>query len=160
MQPEIVQLGGFEVIGIAVRTNNAAEAGPAGAIPLLWQRFTTGNALAALPGKLDPGIYAVYTDYTSDANGEYTLVLGAKVKPGTRPPDGMVTKTVPAGRYAVFTSERGAVAKVVVETWLRIWGHYQSPGNGQRAYRADFELYDQRAADPNSAQVDIYIGVK
>lgn len=72
----------------------------------------------------------------------------------------MVMNTVPAGRYAVFNSDRGPVAKVVVETWLRIWSYYQLPANGQRAYRADFELYDDRAADPNNAQVDIYIGVK
>ena len=72
----------------------------------------------------------------------------------------MVSKSVPAGRYAVFTSERGPVAKVVVETWMQIWSYYESSANGERAYRADFELYDQRAADPHSAQVDIYIGVK
>jgi predicted transcriptional regulator YdeE len=101
-----------------------------------------------------------YTDYASDANGDYTLVLGAQVRPGTQAPAGMIAQAVPAGQYAVFTSERGPVAKVVVETWMRIWAYYQLPANGHRAYRADFEVYDERAADPNNAQVDIYIGLK
>jgi len=72
----------------------------------------------------------------------------------------MVVKTVPAGHYAVFTSPRGPAAKVVPQTWQQIWTYFQSPQNGQRAYQADFEVYDQRAADPNNVQVDIYVGVK
>jgi predicted transcriptional regulator YdeE len=162
MQPEVIQLEGFEVVGIATRTNNAKESGPDGAIPRLWQRVMQEHFLDSIPGKLDQSIYAVYTGYASDANGDYTLVIGAKVRPSPDRliPRGMVMKTVPAGRYAVFTSERGPVAQVVVETWKKIWAYYQSSDHGARAYRADFELYDQRAADPANAQVDIYIGVK
>ncbi len=161
MHPKIVQLDEFEVVGIAARTNNAKEAGPDGAIPKLWQRLMQEHVLDHIPNKTDPDIYAVYTDYASDANGDYTLVLGAKVwhSSDSLIPKGMVLKEVPGGRYAVFTSERGPVAKVVVETWMGIWSHYQSPANGRRAYRADFEVYDERAADPHNAQVDIYIGL-
>ena len=155
-----MQLDAFEVMGIAVRTNNAKEASADGAIPKLWQRAMREQALNAVPDPADHNIYAVYTDYASDANGDYTLVLGKKVAPGTKIQDGFVVKTVPAARYAVFTSDRGPVAKVVVETWKQIWSYYQSPTNSQRAYRADFELYDQRAVDPSNAQVDVYIGLK
>jgi predicted transcriptional regulator YdeE len=160
VNPRIVQLDAFELMGIAVRTNNAKEASADGAIPKLWQRVMQEHALNTVPDPVDQSIYAVYTDYASDANGDYTLLLGKKVRSGLKSSDGLVGKTVPAGRYAVFTSGRGPVAKVVVETWKQIWSYYQSPVNGQRAYRADFELYDQRAVDPNNAQVDIYIGVK
>ncbi|MGB7554301.1 MAG: GyrI-like domain-containing protein [Candidatus Korobacteraceae bacterium] len=162
MHPKIVQLDGFEVVGIAVRTNNAKEAEPDGAIPKLWQRFMQEHVLDRISHKTNPDIYAVYTDYASDANGDYTLVLGAKVGTAgnSQVPSGMVKKEIPAGQYAVFTSERGPVAKVVLERWQRIWSYYESPANGQRAYRADFEVYDQRAADPADAQVDIYIGAK
>jgi len=27
-------------------------------------------------------------------------------------------------------------------------------------YRADFEIYDQRAMDPQNLQMDVYIGIK
>jgi len=162
VKPNVVELDAFEVMGVEVRTNNAKEAGATSVIPKLWQRVIQEHVLDVVPNRIGQTIYAVYTDYASDANGDYTLVLGAKFKPaaGTPIPTGMVVKTVPAGRYAVFTSERGSVAKVVVETWKQIWSYFQSPASGQRAYRSDFELYDQRAADPTNAQVDIYIGVK
>lgn len=162
VNPKIVQLDGFEVVGIAVRTNNAKEAGPDGAIPKLWQRLMQEHVPDHIPNKAGPHLYAVYTDYASDANGDYTLVLGAKVGAAgdSKIPNGMVMSKIPAGQYAVFTSERGPVGKVVVETWKRIWSYYESPANGQRAYRADFEVYDQRAADPANAQVDIYVGVR
>ena len=162
MHPKIVQLDAFEVMGIAARTNNAKESVENGAIPELWQHVMQEHVLDRLPNKTDPDLYAVYTDYASDANGDYTLVLSAKVSNASDSliPSGMVRKKVPAGEYAVFTSERGPVAKVVVETWKRIWAYYQSSANAERAYRADFELYDERASDPNNAQVDIYIALK
>jgi predicted transcriptional regulator YdeE len=162
VKPKVVELDAFEVMGIEVRTNNAKEAGADGLIPKLWQRVIQEHALDTVPDRIGQTIYAVYTDYASDANGDYTLLLGTKIRPAAERlfPKGMVVKTIPAGRYLVFTSDRGPVAKVVVETWKQIWSYFQSPAKGQRAYRADFELYDQRAADPSNPQVDIYVGVK
>ena len=160
--PRIVYQQGFQVVGIEASTNNAKEAGPDAIIGKLWQQFLSQNLLTKIPDRVDQSIIAVYTDYATDWRGQYTFILGAKVRPVPNPviPEGMVVKTVRAGKYAVFTSERGPVAKVVVETWKQIWAYYQNPANGQRAYQADFEMYDQRAADPNNAQVDIYVGVK
>ena len=162
VKPRIVEQEQFQVVGIEVSTNNAKEAGPDAIIGKQWQQFLSQGLLQQIPDRADQNIIALYTDYASDANGQYTFILGARVRPAPNPmiPSGMVVKTVPAGKYTVFTSERGPVAKVVVETWKQIWSYYQSPANGQRAYRADFELYDQRAADPKNAQVDIYIGIK
>src|SRR5271167_3137777 len=162
LTPRIVNQTSFQVVGITASTNNDKESGPDAIIGKLWQRFLSEGLLNQIPDKVDRSIIAVYTDYATDANGQYTFVLGAKVRPVPNHtlPEGMIIKTVPASRYAVFTSGRGPVEKVVVQTWKQIWSYYQSPVNGQRAYRADFELYDQRAADPNNAQVDIYIGLK
>jgi len=162
LTPRIVNQESFQVVGITASTNNQKESGPDAIIGKLWQQFLGGGLLNRIPDRVDQSIIAVYTDYATDANGQYTFVLGAKVKPIPTPtlPVGMVVKLVPAGRYAVFTSERGPVAKVVIETWKQVLSYYKSPANGQRAYHADFEVYDQRAADPNNAQVDIYIGLK
>jgi len=162
VKPRIVDMESFEVMGIEVRTNNAKEAGADGVIGKQWNRFMQEELTNRIPNRMDENVVAVYTDYASDANGDYSFVLGAKFRsaPETLVPKGMVVKTIPGGRYAVFTSERGPVAKVVVETWKQIWSYYQLPANGHRAYRADFEVYDQRAADPSNAQVEIYIGIK
>jgi len=152
---ETTNLDEFTVVGISARTNNAREASADGIIGRQWQRFMQDGVLTQIEGKADQRILAVYTDYASDKDGEYLFLLGAKVKPDSPVPTGMSLAKIPAGRYAVFTSERGPVSKVVPETWKRIWAAPIS-----RAYRADFELYDQRAADPANAQVTIYIGLK
>ncbi len=116
--------------------------------------------LDRIPSKADTNTLAVYTDYESDRNGEYTFLIGARVSSAAKIPAGMVTVKIPAGRFAVFTSEKGFVGKVVPEIWTRIWAIPKSEPGGDRSYRADYELYDQRAADPQNAQVDIYVGIK
>ena len=100
----------FSVIGIATRTTNARESGPNGVIPQQWQKFFQEGVLDTIPDKIGSDIYAVYTDYASDHNGEYTFVIGAMVKQGTAPASGMVAETIPGGQYAVVTSDKGAVA--------------------------------------------------
>jgi len=152
---ETVSLDGFEVIGIAARTDNARETTARGIIGKQWQRFMQEGVLAQIDGKADSRILAVYTDYAGDKDGEYTFLLGAKVAPDSPIRTGMSSRRISAGRYAVFTSERGPVTKVVPETWGRIWA---APLD--RAYRADFEVYDECATDPQNAQVAIYVGLK
>ena len=116
--------------------------------------------LGKIANKVNSNILAVYIDYESDANGAYTFMIGARVSSAKDVPLGMVAKKVPAGRYAVFISEKGFVGEVVPQTWGRIWAIPKSSTGGNRPYRADFEVYDQRAADPQNAEVDIYVGIK
>jgi predicted transcriptional regulator YdeE len=116
--------------------------------------------LAKIPNKSDQNIVAVYTDYASDHNGEYTFVLGARVKADDAVPAGMVAKKISGGKFAVFTSEKGAAAKVVPETWMKINSLPHSAVGGDRVYGADYEIYDERAADPANSQMDVYVGIK
>ena len=160
MNPQVVSQAEFTVVGIAARTSNAREATAAGVIGKQWGRFMKEGILATIPNKVDSAIVAVYTDYASDKDGEYTYLLGARVKSDHDIPDGMVARRVPAGRYAVFTSEKGPAARVVAETWKRIWSAPKSAPGGNRAFKADFEVYDERAADPQNMQVDVYVGIK
>jgi predicted transcriptional regulator YdeE len=160
MKPRIVNEAQFRIIGSSVRTSNAQEMAGAGHIARLWKRFVAENLLAQIPDKLDGAILAVYTDYANDQDGEYTLIVGARVKGEAKPPQGMVVKNVPVGRYAMFTSGKGPVEKIVFETWQRIWSTARPEMGGDRAYVADFEVYDQRAANPRDAQVDVYVGIR
>ena len=160
MNPKIVEHGAFTVVGIAVRTSNAKEMTAEGVIGKQWGRLMGEGLLEKIPNKADQNIVAVYTEYASDHNGEYTYVLGAKVTSGGDVPAGMVAKKVPAGRYAVFTSEKGPAAKAVPEAWMKINSLPKSAAGGDRVYRADFEIYDERARDPQNSVVDIYIGIK
>lgn len=158
--PKMENQEAFTVVGIAARTNNAKEAGPDGIIGKQWGRFFGEGVAAKIPNRADENIVAVYTDYASDVNGDYTFLIGARVTNAESLPEGLVAKTVPAGRYTVFTSERGPVQKVVVDTWKKVWATPKRELGGDRAYKADFELYGQRAQDPADAVMEIHIGIK
>lgn len=161
MPPKIVEEKEFSLIGIAARTNNAKEMTDGGVIPAQWNKFFSEGVLAKIPNKVDTNIYAVYTDYASDRNGDYTYFIGTKVSDATTVPTGMVMKTVSAGKYAVVTSTKGPVQKVVPLAWRQVWTlDDNSQLGGTRSYKADFEVYDQRSRDPRDSQVDLYIGIK
>jgi predicted transcriptional regulator YdeE len=160
LNPRAVQQEGFAVVGIAVRTSNAEQMTEARPIGKQWERLFKEGVLAAIPNKADGNILALYSEYASDKDGEYTYLLGARVTKVENAPAGMVVKNVPAGRYAVFTSERGPVQKVVVEMWRRVWETPKSALGGDRAYKTDFELYDQRAKNPADSVVDLYLAVR
>lgn len=158
--PRVVQQEGFTMVGIAVRTSNAEQITPERPIGKQWERLFKEGVLAAIPNKADANIVALYTEYASDKDGEYTYVLGARVTKVESLPAAMVAKNVPAGRYAVFTSERGTVQKVVVEMWQRVWATPKSALGGDRTYKSDYEVYDQRAQNPADAVVDLYVAVR
>jgi predicted transcriptional regulator YdeE len=81
------------------------------------------------------------------------------VREGTAAPAGMVAKTLPGGRFAVLTSDRGPLPKVVPGVWQKVW-KLEDEKKIQRSYKADFEIYDTRAQDPQNAQMDLYAGMK
>jgi predicted transcriptional regulator YdeE len=43
----------------------------------------------------------------------------------------------------------------VADKWKELWGADMS-----RAYKADFEIYDEKSRDWKNAEVDIFISVK
>jgi len=159
--PKKVHQDGFSVVGIEVRTSNAKEMTGEGAIPKQWQKFFQDGIQQKIPDKVDRTIYAVYSDYASDRNGEYSFLIGVKVNPNATAPAGMVLKKIPSGEYAVITSDQGPVGKVVPAAWQQIWSlEDKHQLGGTRAYHADFEVHDQRSIDPQSSQVDVCVGLK
>ena len=160
MNPKIVEKDGFTVIGISARTSNAKEVTDEGVIGKMWARLFQEGVLAKIPNKADQTIVAVYTDYASDHNGEYTYVLGARVTSDADVPAGMIAQKIPTQKYAVFTSEKGPAPKVVPQVWMKINSLPRTAVGGDRGYKADFEVYDERAADPENLQVDAYVGIK
>ena len=161
VNPKVMQQQeSFTVVGIAARTTNAKEMTADGVIGKFWARLYQEGLIAKIPNKADGNIVAVYTDYASDHNGEYTYVLGARVKTVGELPAGMVAKTVPVGKYAVFTSEQGRAYQVVPQIWQKINSLLKTTTGGDRVYRADFEVYDERARDPQNTVVDVYVGIR
>jgi CubicO group peptidase (beta-lactamase class C family)/predicted transcriptional regulator YdeE len=159
-EAKVVEQPGFTVVGIAARTINAREMTADGVIGKQWARLMQDGVLTKIPNKADQSIVAVYTDYASDHNGEYTYLLGARVTSDGDVPAGMVAKKIPGGRFAVFTSEKGPAPTVVPETWMKINSLPKSATGGDRVYQADYEVYDERAMDPHNLQVDVYVGIR
>jgi CubicO group peptidase (beta-lactamase class C family)/predicted transcriptional regulator YdeE len=160
MNPKVLNEGGFTVVGIAARTSNAKEMTSEGLIGKQWARIFQESVIEKIPNRTDDNIVAVYTDYAGDHNGEYTYLLGARVSSDGNVPAGMVAKKIPGGKFAVFTSEKGPAVKVVPATWIKIDSLPKTVVGGDRLYRADYEIYDERARDPENLQVDVYVGIK
>ncbi|KWX80408.1 transcriptional regulator [Paenibacillus riograndensis] len=148
------------ITGVAVRTTNAEEAGPEGRLPKLWETYFQSNLLSAAGGENPHFIYAVYTDYESDANGAYTVVIGHESSAERVPDDkNHVVVAVPGSKYRVFTTKKGPVYEVVAQAWREIWAYF-GESTEKRAYTGDFELYDARDFDPANTELQIYIAIK
>ncbi|WP_432777052.1 GyrI-like domain-containing protein [Brevibacillus gelatini] len=161
MNPTIVRLGEMRVAGLQIRTTNEAERGANGKIGPLWHRYYEQGYLERTPGKKQPGVvYGVYSDYESDEQGEFSLLVGVEVEAGAQLPAELTVKTIPAATYAVFTTRVGPIVEVIQEAWAHIWAWSRESGV-KRTFVADFERYDSvSCADPNQAQVKIYIGIE
>lgn len=162
MKHSFIELPERKLVGITARTDNAAEMNTnTSKIGSTMHRFFTENISAKILHKKYPGkVMAVYTNYESDANGKYTYVIGEEVTSFEGIAEGLETITIPAQRYAKFTSNKGGIPQVIIELWQQIWQMSSANLGGERAYIADFEVYDERSQDPQNAIIDIYIGVK
>jgi len=141
----------LRIAGITARTTNSREYNPATAsLPALWGRFYSAKPTSSNPARKNDGVYSVYTEYESDVNGAYTVVIGRE----RSDPTAEKVVTVPAGRYLEFTST-GAMPAAVVNGWKQVWSYFAELKAPKRSYTTDFEYYDP--SDPST--VKIYIAV-
>lgn len=141
MIPILVNIDGFNISGLQVRTSNRNEFNPATAkLPDLWQRF-----FAEAP---DLPMFGVYSDYESNTEGLYTVTAGGKVDHSSNN-----TLKVLSGDYLVFEGQ-GSMPHAVVETWQRVWHYFEGKNKFQRCFKTDFEMYK------GNEEIAIYIGVQ
>ncbi|MCH7638027.1 MAG: effector binding domain-containing protein [Bacteroidetes bacterium] len=151
--PKLVNLPAFDVAGTSVRTSNVAEQNPATAqIGDNWQRFFADGHHERIP-KASDKLLGVYTDYESDHEGPYSQIVGCETTTVDDLADGLVAVRIPEQDYLVFRVE-GEMPMAVIEAWGRIMAHFTGAGDYERAYTADFELYQ------NESTVDIHIAVR
>ncbi|MEM1219296.1 MAG: effector binding domain-containing protein, partial [Bacteroidota bacterium] len=70
-------------------------------------------------------------------------------------PEGMQGYEFAGGEYAKWTATGNINQGMVAQTWGQIWSM-----DLDRKYIADFEVYDERARNPEAAEVDIYVGIQ
>lgn len=162
MQKSAVTKPTIKLIGLTTRTSNQQEQNPATAkIGALVQQYFSQGIANKILDRTTPGVtYSVYTDYESDHHGEYTYFIGEEVSSVNDIPTGLQLITIPQSQYQRFTTQAGPMPTVVIQAWQNIWQMSPQDLGGQRRYIADFEIYDERATDPNKSVVDIYIGIQ
>jgi predicted transcriptional regulator YdeE len=144
-----------KIIGVETRTSNSVEANPQTAkIPALWQKFF--QVEEKIPNRKNADtMLGTYTNYESDHNGEYSLIVSSEVSSLDDIPNKMVGIAIPTARYLVFTAE-GQMPAALIETWAQIWQYFSANPEYQRAYTTDFELHDKN----NESRAEVYIAVK
>ncbi len=148
------------LIGIKTRTNNQNEMNSETAKigPTVGQYFSQ-QLSSKIHNRTSPGkTYSVYTDYASDMSGDYTYFMGEAVDSVDNIPEGLTVIKIPAQKYVKLTNGPGPMPGVCIELWQQIWS--SETLSSQRAYIADFEIYDERAIDPHNTTLDIYIGTQ
>ena len=162
MQKTIVKLPEIRLVGLRTRTNNQDE--------LDLNKAKIGGVIAnyfsnQIPDKI-PNLltkeqtYSVYSNFESDFHGCYDYFYGGWVASFDNILPDLATLIIPPQTYVKFTTDKGVMPKIVIDGWMKIWQMSSEELGGIRSYIADFEIFDQRASDPQNAVVDIYIGIK
>jgi predicted transcriptional regulator YdeE len=152
MQIQKIEL--FKVIGIKIRTTNK-DGQSAKDIGSLWAKFLSENIADKIPNKIDSSILSIYTNYQGDYTQPYDTILGCKVSSLNEIPKEMIGQEFNGGEYVKYVSKGSLNKGIVYQTWDKIW-----KSDLNRAYTADFEVYGERAQNPENAEVDIFVAVK
>lgn len=130
MECSIKEWPAFTVVGLFYRGKNDQ-----GQIPSLWGEL---NARAhTIPHR--PGAAFGVIDNFDMEQGIFDYVAGFEAAPGAENsvPDGMVLKTVPAQRYAVFDTTLAEL----MPTIGRIYNEWMPTSGFRRTSGAEFEFY-------------------
>ena len=114
IEPRIEELGALTVVGLSRRQNLTN----AQAIPGQWQQFMT--RYEEIENKAEPIPVSVTTDM--DGDGNFSYLTGVIVSSAGSPPKGLVTQSVPAQTYAVFT--HSTHVSEIPKTYAAIWDQW------------------------------------
>jgi predicted transcriptional regulator YdeE len=152
----------IKLVGLHVRTNNKAEMDPLTAkISPCVQQYFHQQWAEKIPHRTHPGrTFCAYTNYESDYTGDYTFYIGEEVNSLEDIPEGLESHIIPPQTYINFITQPGPMPTVLINAWQDIWKMSSENLSGERSYHTDFEVYDERASDPQNTILDIYIGIK
>lgn len=163
MQRKIVERPEIKLVGITVRTNNKLEFNKLdGRIFPCVIRYFHEKLFDKIPNRSKKGTtFCAYSDYESDHTGDYTYLIGEEVSSFDKNlPQDFQKLVIPKQKYVVFTTSPAPMPDVLTNAWKEILSMSPKELGGQRNYKADFELYDERAADHQNIVLDLFIGVK
>lgn len=149
MKSEVKNIKEFKAVGITYFGNNAN-----GEISKMWQVFN--NRYNEIGNKSKSMLCYGVCDDMPDGEGRFHYTACAEVDSFANIPEGMETKFVPSGKYAVYTftgslDELGEFYNSIFTKWMPEEGY-------EMDFRPQFELYDARYMD--NGEFDIYMPIK
>ncbi|UCG30984.1 MAG: AraC family transcriptional regulator [candidate division WOR-3 bacterium] len=153
MEPKIIELPQFFVIGVVVYGNSDS-----GLFPKAWDIYMKLQKKLTLK---NPGVgYGVefYTEEFLKEKKFYYMACG-EVHDLKDIPANMVGKVIPANSYAVFTSKGGV--NELSKTFQYVYHEWLPKAKYEIADPYDFELYDERfkGMDNPATEIDIHIPI-
>jgi len=148
----IIKLSDFKLIGLRLDKKTTNSGGQSNIdCGNLWQKFEKGDFAGRISNKIGDEIYAVYFDYERDHTKLFSYFIGCRVKINSEPALDMDTLTIPEQSYTKFIA-KGKMPDCISNSWKDIWD-----SKIKRAYKYDFEVYDERSKDWDNAIVDIFV---
>ncbi len=129
----------------------------------MLQKYFGTQSPEKIPNRSTPGTtYCIYTNYESDYTGEYDYFVGEVVNSFEKTPEGFSQLTIPSQHYVKITDGPGKMPEICIQAWQeQVWAMETVPAalGGKRNYLADFEVYDERATNPQKTILDIYVRI-
>ncbi len=149
MQGKIVSVDEFKAVGMTYFGDNNN-----GEIPKMWQIFN--QKFMEISNISKPVLFYGICDSDMDEQGRFDYAAAVGVDSFENVPETMVTKTIPAGNYLVYTYE-GDI-KNLGEFYGKIFETYLPQSGHEMDMRPQLEVYDDRFM--KTGAFDIYIPVK
>lgn len=149
LEYDVVKKSKQYIVGLAVRTDNEKAMRD---IPEICDTFQHGWQ-EKIKNCVSDDIVCAYLEYDEDHTKPYTYIIGCIVTSCDSVPTGMVCKELAGGLYArieVF----GQYPESLMAAWEDIWDL-----DIDRAYTADFEVYDQHFTEENDYYFTIYLSL-
>ena len=145
---KVTRIKKLMISGISAVTNNEFEMSEEnGKIAQLWEDYFANDVYKKTFDKSNSDfMYGVYSNYDSDATGNYKVTVGVEV---IKPKNAIVIEDK---KYLVFTKQ-GELPMVVVELWEEIWDYFENNSDYTRAFEIDFEKYAKED------EVEIFVSI-
>lgn len=148
-------IDGFKLIGLKLPHKTTNEGGQSSKdCGNLWQQFEQVGVADRIPTWAGDAVYAVYYEYEGDHTQPFSYFIGCKAAPEAEAPAGLDSLLIPEGSYTKVTA-KGQMPDCIASAWREVWN-----SGLPRAYRYDFEVYDERSKDWNDAEVELFVGVR
>ena len=106
-------------------------------IPQFWEKVIEEGQIDKIPDKkFKDTVLGICMDF--EPSGRFSYIIGSEVTSTENIPDDMVSRTIPAAKYAVFTA-RGKMPGSIQDTVKYIYQESLPNSEYQRANSADFE---------------------